>query len=61
MSGKKRTFSKELKTQIISEAEAGVSIAELNRRYELSHGMIAKWRIGTLFSCYSYSKNFKFS
>ena len=44
MSGKKRTFSKELKMQIISEAEAGVPIAELNRRCELSHGMIAKWK-----------------
>ena len=44
MSGKKRTFSKELKIQVISEAEAGVPIAELNRRYELSQGMIAKWK-----------------
>jgi transposase-like protein len=44
MSLKRRVFSNEFKLQVLSEADQGVSIPELNRRYELSDGMIAKWR-----------------
>lgn len=41
---KRRVFSNEFKLQVLSEADQGISIPELNRRYELSGGMIAKWR-----------------
>ena len=44
MSIKRRVFSNDFKLQVLSEADQGVSIPELNRRYELSGGMIAKWR-----------------
>jgi len=44
MSLKRRVFSNEFKLQVLSEEDQGVSIPELNRRYELSTGMIAKWR-----------------
>ena len=44
MSLKRRVFTNEFKLQVLSEADQGVSIPELNRRYELSGGMIAKWR-----------------
>lgn len=44
MSGKKRVFSPEFKLQVIQEAEAGISVAELCRRYELRNGMVYKWR-----------------
>lgn len=44
MSAKRRTYSREFKLQVIGEADAGVSVAELSRRYELSSDMIAKWR-----------------
>jgi len=44
MSLKRRVFTKDFKLQVLSEADQGVSIPELNRRYELSAGMIAKWR-----------------
>jgi transposase-like protein len=44
MSVKRRTYSREFKLQVIGEADAGVPIAELCRRYELANGMIGKWR-----------------
>lgn len=44
MSGKRRTYSREFKLQVVGEADAGVPVAELCRRYELASGMIAKWR-----------------
>jgi transposase-like protein len=44
MSIKRRGFSNDFKLQVLSEADQGVSISELKRRYELSGGMIAKWR-----------------
>lgn len=44
MSGKKRVFSKEFKLQVIGEAEAGIPMAELCRRYELTSGLIYKWK-----------------
>jgi len=42
--GKKRTFGPEFKLQVIEEAEAGIPIAELSRRYELTSGLIHKWK-----------------
>lgn len=44
MSGTRRTYSREFKLQVLGEADAGIPIAELCRRYELHSGMIAKWR-----------------
>lgn len=44
MSGKRRKHSREFKLQVTREAEAGTSVAELCRRYELSPSLIAKWR-----------------
>jgi len=44
MSLRRRVFTNEFKLQVLSEADQGVSISELNRRYELSGGMIAKWK-----------------
>ena len=44
MSIKRRVFSNDFILQVLSEADQGVSIPELNRHYELSGGMIAKWR-----------------
>jgi len=44
MSVKRRTYSKELKLQVVAEADAGIPVAELCRRYELAHGMIGKWQ-----------------
>jgi len=41
---KKRMFSPEFKLQVLEEAEAGVPVAELCRRYELTSGMIYKWK-----------------
>lgn len=41
---RKRMFTEEFKLQVLSEADSGVPIGELTRRYELSTGMIAKWR-----------------
>lgn len=44
MSTPRRVFSKELKMQIPEEADDGVPIAELCRRYEITRSMISKWR-----------------
>jgi len=44
MSGKKKTYTEEFKLQVLKEADAGVSIAELSRKYEISSGLIYKWR-----------------
>lgn len=44
MSRKRRKFSPEFKLQILSEADAGVSLAELCRRYEITKGMFYRWK-----------------
>lgn len=44
MSKKKRFFSQEFKLQVIREADSGIPISELSRKYELGPSMIAKWR-----------------
>ncbi len=46
MSGSKRKFSPEFKLQVPSEADAGVSIAELCRRYEITSEMFYRWKRG---------------
>jgi transposase len=43
--GKKRgTYTRKFKIQVIEEVQAGVSIAELSRRYEVSDSLISKWK-----------------
>ena len=44
MSGKRRYHSKEFKLQVVSEADAGIPVAELCRRYELTESLVIKWR-----------------
>ncbi|PIY39827.1 transposase [Candidatus Aquicultor secundus] len=44
MSGSKRKFSPEFKLQVLSEADAGVPVAEICRRYEITSGMFYRWR-----------------
>jgi len=44
MSLKRRVYSGEFKMQELQEADVGVPISELTRRYELSGGMIGKWQ-----------------
>lgn len=40
----RKSYSKEFKLQVLEEAKAGVSINELERRYEIGKGMIYRWR-----------------
>ena len=44
MSKSRRSFTSEFKLQVVSEARAGATIAELSRRYELSPSVIRRWR-----------------
>ena len=44
MSKKKRSFSQEFKLQVVKEADAGVPIVELTRRYEITGSLVYKWR-----------------
>lgn len=44
MSGKKKNYTQEFKLQVLREADAGVSVAELTRKYEVGAGTIYKWR-----------------
>jgi transposase-like protein len=39
----RRVFSRELKLQVVREAEAGTPLAELARQHELHPSMIQKW------------------
>lgn len=48
MSSGRRMLSKELKLQILQEADDGVPMAELSRRYKLSRTTIWKWRQSVL-------------
>ena len=50
MSKQRRILTREFKIQVVREAESGVSIAELARRYELHPNVIHQWRA-------SYRKN----
>lgn len=39
----RRVFSRDLKLQVVREAEAGTPLAELARQYELHPSVIQKW------------------
>ncbi len=38
------TYTPEFKLQILKEERAGISIAELSRRYDIFSGLIFKWK-----------------
>jgi transposase-like protein len=44
MSGKRKIYTEEFKLQVLREAEAGVPLSELTRKYEIGTGVIYKWR-----------------
>ncbi len=44
MPGRRRTFTREFKLQILEEADSGVPVKELCKRYELKNDMIYRWR-----------------
>lgn len=51
MSVTKRKFSREFKIKVVQEVESGLKTrAQVNREYELSEGLVAKW-------IYAYRKN----
>jgi transposase len=39
----RRQFNRDLKFQVVREVEAGLSVAEASRRYEVHPNMIRKW------------------
>jgi len=41
---KRRQFSKEFKLSVVQEVEAGLSLIEASRRYEIHPNMVHKWR-----------------
>ncbi len=40
----RRQFTKEMKLQVVEEVEAGLSLVEASRRYEVHPNLIRKWR-----------------
>ena len=40
----RRQFTKELKQQVVEEVEAGLSLVEASRRYEVHPNLVRKWR-----------------
>lgn len=40
----RRQFTKEFKLEVLREVEAGLSLAEASRRYEVHPNLIHKWR-----------------
>ncbi len=40
----RRQFTKEFKLEVVQQVEAGVSVAEASRRYEVHANLIGKWR-----------------
>lgn len=40
----RRQFTKEFKLEVLHEVEAGLSLAEASRRYEVHPNLIRKWR-----------------
>lgn len=40
----RRQFSREMKIAVVREVEAGLSLAEASRRYEVHPNLIRKWR-----------------
>ena len=41
---KRRQFTKEFKLSVVQEVEAGLSLAEASRRYEIHPNLVHKWR-----------------
>ena len=44
MSVKRRQFTKDFKLQVLRELEAGKSLAQVSRQYQLHPTLIGKWR-----------------
>jgi transposase len=44
MSIARRQYSREFKLQVLREIEAGKSIAQASREYEISSSLIGKWK-----------------
>jgi transposase-like protein len=44
MSGRRKTYTEEFKLQVLREADAGVPMAELTRKYEIGTRVVYKWR-----------------
>ena len=44
MAIKRRQFTKEFKLQVLREIEAGASVAQAARQYQLHPNLIRKWR-----------------
>lgn len=40
----RRQFTKEFKLEVVHQVEAGLSVAEASRRYEVHPNLIRKWR-----------------
>ena len=40
----RRQFTKEVKLEVLREVEAGLSMAEASRRYEVHPNLVRKWR-----------------
>lgn len=40
----RRQFSKEFKQEVVRQVEAGLSLAEASRRYEVHPNLVRKWR-----------------
>lgn len=40
----RRQFTREFKLQVVREVEAGLSIAEVSRQYEVHPNLLRKWR-----------------
>ncbi len=41
---KRRQFTKELKLEVVQQVEAGLSLAEASRQYEVHPNLIRKWQ-----------------
>jgi len=44
MSKLRRDFSKEFKLKVVSEVGSGMTVSEAARKYEITTGMIYRWR-----------------
>lgn len=40
----RRQFTKEFKLEVVHQVEAGLSLAEASRRYEVHPNLVRKWR-----------------
>ena len=44
LANKRRTFTREFKLQVLREIEAGKTQKQVAREYQLSDGVITRWR-----------------